>query len=264
MDLLESIANGKGGICVLSILQGLFNKKSGRALNELVLKAKQGDEKVMNDLLIAYTPFMKKTASFICKRFIDEHDDEFSIAMSGFHEAVINFDPDDNSALTTFSHMIMKRRLIDHMRKETIRNKSLYSMNPADGETDFEVNRLLFDESSIASYSREQQAVERRIEIGEYSKLLKEYGLSFYELVELSPKHVDSRKMAFQIAQIIADTPEFYEHLKTSKRLPMKEIEALVEVSRKTLERHRKYIIAVTLLLNSRFVYIKDYIKGEI
>ena len=49
-----------------------------------------------------------------------------------------------------------------------------------------------------------------------------------------------------------------------TKQLPLKEIEALVEVSRKTLERHRKYMIAVVLLLNSDFVYIKEYVKGEI
>ena len=45
---------------LLSIIQGIFNKKSDTALNELVLKAKSGDKKVMNDLLIAFTPFIKK------------------------------------------------------------------------------------------------------------------------------------------------------------------------------------------------------------
>ena len=98
----------------------------------------------------------------------------------------------------------------------------------------------------------------------EYTKLLKGYGLSFHELASRSPKHADSRKTAIQIAQIIAETPEFYSYLMANKKLPMKELESTVEVSRKTIERHRKYIIAVTLLLNSHFVYIKEYIKGEL
>lgn len=46
--------------------------------------------------------------------------------------------------------------------------------------------------------------------------------------------------------------------------LPVKELESTMEVSRKTIERQRKYIIAVVLLLNSHFVYIKEYIKGEL
>jgi len=49
---------------LLSIMRVMFNKKSDTAMNELVLKAKGGDEKVMNDLLISFTPFMKKNGFF--------------------------------------------------------------------------------------------------------------------------------------------------------------------------------------------------------
>lgn len=97
-----------------------------------------------------------------------------------------------------------------------------------------------------------------------YSDLLSNFKLSFDELTIAAPKHKDARKTAFQIAQIIADSEELYTLLMKTKKLPLKELEALVEVSRKTLERQRKYIIAVVLLLNSDFVYIKDYVKGEI
>lgn len=249
---------------LLSIMQGVFNKKSDTALNELVLKAKRGDKKVMNDLLIAFTPFMKKTASFVCKRFVDEHDDEFSIAMSGFHEAVLQFSPGENSSLTTFSHLIIKRRLFDHFRKEATRNDAIHLVKAEDETTGSDAQHYVFKQSSIASYSREQQAAERREEIMEYTKLLKDYGLSFHELAMSSPKHADSRKTAIHIAQIIAETPEFYTYLMANKRLPMKELETTVEVSRKTIERHRRHIIAVTLLLNSQFVYVKEYIKGEL
>lgn len=247
---------------LLSIIQGIINKKSDTALNELVGKAKTGDEKVMNDLLIAFTPFMKKTASFVCNRFIDESDEEFSVAMVGFHEAVLKYKPEENASLKTFSHLIMKRRLIDHIRKEAVRNANVLLSIDDDG--DETTREYAFDESSIFSYSEERQATERREELVEYSRLLEEYGLSFSELAAVSPKHADSRKTAFQIAQIIAETPEFYTHLIENKRLPMKQLEDIVEVSRKTIERHRKYIIAVTLLLNNDFTYIKEYVKGEL
>ena len=246
---------------LLSIIQGIFNKKSDTALNELVCKAKTGDEKVMNDLLIAFTPFMKKTASFVCNRFIDESDEEFSVALVGFHEAVLKYDPKDKSSLTTFAHLIMKRRLIDHIRKEAVRNANvLLSID----DENVNSREYAFDESSIYSYSEERRAKERREEMAEYSRLLDEYGLSFRELAAISPKHADSRKTAFQIAQIIAETPEFYKHLTENKRLPMKQLEDIIEVSRKTIERNRKYIIAVTLLLNHDFTYIKEYVKGEL
>ena len=247
----------------LSFMQEVFNKKSDTALNELVLKAKSGDKRVMNDLLIEFTPFMKKTASFVCRRPIDEHDDEFSIAMSGFHEAVLQFNPKENSSLTTFSHLIIKRRLIDYFRKETTNSDVIHFLKDEDGITGIDVQQYVFDQSSFVSYSREEQAAERREEIIEYNKLLKCYGLSFQELAKSSPKHTDSRRTAIHIAQIIAETPEFFNYLIANKKLPVKELESTVEVSRKTIERQRKYIIAVALLLNSHFVYIKEYIKGE-
>jgi RNA polymerase sigma factor len=36
----------------------------------------------------------------------------------------------------------------------------------------------------------------------------------------------------------------------------------MVKVSRKTIERNRKYIIAIALILIGDYVYLKDYIKG--
>jgi RNA polymerase sigma factor len=246
---------------LLSIIQGIFNKKSDTGLKELVCKAKTGDEKVMNELLIEFTPFMKKTASFVCHRFIDESDDEFSVAMVGFHEAVLTYKPDENASLKTFAHLIIKRRLIDHIRKEALRNENTHlSLDTKDAE---ESNDYVFDESSISTYSEKQRTKERREEMIEYGQLLQEYDLSFRELAAVSPKHTDSRKTAFQIAQIIAETPEYYQHLTETKRLPIKQLVDIVEVSRKTIERHRKYIIAVSLLLNSDFTYIKEYVKGE-
>ncbi|MNY66116.1 RNA polymerase sigma factor SigI [compost metagenome] len=56
-----------------------------------------------------------------------------------------------------------------------------------------------------------------------------------------------------------------------SKRmLPIKELLAQVKVSRKTLERNRKFIIAVALIYQGPYPYLRDYLhiredheKGE-
>ncbi|MBS4202355.1 RNA polymerase sigma-I factor [Bacillus sp. FJAT-49732] len=249
---------------LLSIIQGVFNNRADTELKELVLKAKKGDEKIMNELLIAYTPFMKKTASIVCKRFINEHDDEFSVALKGFYEAILQFNPDEKTSLKTFSHLIIKRRLIDYMRKESRRNEELLLLNDEDRETGADPQHYVFNEMSISSFLKEQQAAERREEIKEYSQVLKEFGLSFQELVISSPKHDDSRKIAFKIAQIISSTPDFYYYLIDKKRLPINELTSITNVSRKTIERHRKYIVAVTLLMNSNFVCLKEFIREEL
>lgn len=243
---------------LLSII-GIFKTKQNTSM--LIKQAKAGDEEVQSDLLFAHTQFMKKTASFICKRPIDEHDEEYSVAMNGFHEAMLAFDETENASFHTFAHLIIKRRLIDHIRKESNRNEKELLIKE---ESATSHSSYLFDEQSLMSHSEQERALARKEELEQYNHLLSNFNLSFPELAKAAPKHKDARKTAFQIAQIVAESDELYTYLFTNKKLPLKEIEALVDVSRKTLERNRKYIIAVVLLLKSDFIYIKDYVKGEI
>ncbi len=44
------------------------------------------------------------------------------------------------------------------------------------------------------------------------------------------------------------------------RMLPIKELLDQVNVSRKTLERNRKFIIAVALIFNGPYPYLKDYL----
>ena len=243
------------------MLLSIIGFKTKQNISLQVQKAKAGDKEVQSDLLFANTQFMKKTASFICKRPIDEHDEEYSVAMNGFHEAVMAFEENENASFHTFAHLIIKRRLIDHIRKELNRNEKELLIK----EEEYSSNSsYLFDEQSLLSHSEQERALARGEELKQYNHLLKAFNLSFQELAKAAPKHKDARKTAFQIAQIVAESDEFYTYLLTNKRLPLKDIEALVDVSRKTLERNRKYIIAVVLLFKSDFIYIKDYVKGEI
>lgn len=244
---------------LLSIIQGIFKTPN---MNELAQKAKAGNEEVLNDLLFASAPFLKKTASFVCKRSIDEHDEEFSVALNGFHEAVMAFDVNESASFQTFAHLIIKRRLIDYIRKETAIKEKLLLLEPTNEESSGQ--HFILDEQSIYTYTEKQRASSRREELIHFKEMLAEYNLTFKELTNSSPRHADSRKTAFQIAQIIADTEELYDYLIKTKKLPLKETLSLVDVSRKTVERHRKYIIAVALLLNSDFIFIKDYVKGVI
>lgn len=245
---------------LLSIIQGILKTKPN--ISELAKKAKAGNEEVMRDLLFASSPFLKKTATFICKRSIDEHDEEFSIALNGFHEAIMAFNPAEAASFHTFAHLIIKRRLIDYIRKEQARTEKWVLLEPNDEESSDQ--HFILDEKSIHTYSEKEKSESRKEELANYKKLLAPYNITFEELTKSSPKHTDARKTAFQIAQIVADSEELYQYLIDNTKLPLKELENLVDVSRKTIERHRKYIIAVVLLLHSDFLFIKDYIRGEI
>ncbi|WP_245827536.1 sigma factor [Paenisporosarcina indica] len=203
---------------LLATIQGLFTKKRiTTELEILVLQAKEGEKEVLHDLLSSYAPFMKKTASFVCKRYITEQDDEFSIAMFAFNEAIEHFEKDKNASFLTFAHLLIRRKLIDYMRKESKRKEiSLGQMMPENGDQQ-DAFSILESSHSFEQFTAKQQAEERKHQITAYEALLKPYGLNFEELVKVSPSHEDSRQTAIQIAQIIAETEEFYDILQTKK-----------------------------------------------
>ncbi|MDY0395936.1 helix-turn-helix domain-containing protein [Virgibacillus halophilus] len=68
-------------------------------LEDKIIKAQQGDEQLMNELLKTYQPFIAKCVSEVCKRYIDtSRDDEFSVGLFAFHNAIQTYRPDRGSS----------------------------------------------------------------------------------------------------------------------------------------------------------------------
>lgn len=254
---MRNILWEKRGEPVLSLLFKIGKKKN--TLEETVLNIQKGNETLKNDLIKQYQPFIAKTVSSVCKRYIDESADEFSIGLIAFNEAIEKYSIDKGSSLLAFAEVLIKRRTIDYIRKQA-RNRSIpFDMNQSteeDGTPNFEIDL------SLEEFQKEVEAECRKDEIRHYQLILNEFGLSFHDLVEHSPKHVDARQNAIKIAHILVSNPELKEQLFTKKQLPIKKLENLVHVSRKTIERNRKYIIAISIILTGDYVYLKDYLKG--
>ena len=230
----------------------------------LLNEAKNGDREARECLIKKYTPFILKATSKQCGRYIYlSQDDEASISLLAFDEAITSFNLGKNISFLSFAEMVIKRRLIDYFRKEKRKIElvpfSLYK-DSEDSEENF--NQYTIEgKSAIKAYSKAEEAKARREEILFYNERLREFGLSFQELVEVSPKHQDARVNAIKAAKIIAKDDRLRHKLLEKKVLPLKEVSLMVEVSRKTLERNRKYIIAVFLILVSEFTYLKEYLK---
>lgn len=238
-----------------------IGKKKKNTLEEMVLKIQNGDQHLKNELIKQYQPFIAKTVSSVCKRYIDESTDEFSIGLIAFNEAIEKYAIDKGSSLLAFAEVLIKRRTIDYIRKQA-RNKSIpFDMNQ---NADEEYSHNFEIELSLEEFQKEVEAQHRKDEIHHYQLVLKEFGLSFQDLVEHSPKHADARQNAIKVAHTLVNDPELKEILFTKKQLPIKKLESLVDVSRKTIERNRKYIIAISIILTGDYVYLKDYLKGVI
>lgn len=235
--------------------------KKKKTLEEKVLLIQEGDLSLLNETIDSYKPFIAKTVSGVCKRYIHESDDEFSIGLIAFHEAVEKYSPERGSSLLSFSEVLIKRRVIDYIRKNS--KNQFVSLDYQNDMTDEESSGSMLENNlSIEEYTKKQDETKRREEIINFQQLLKDFDLSFSDIVEQSPKHVDARKNAIMIAKILVEDSELKDLLFEKKRLPIKQLQQLVDVSRKTIERNRKYIIAIALVMSGDYVYMNDYIKG--
>jgi RNA polymerase sigma factor len=244
---------------MLSLL--FMTKKKKRTLEESVLLIQKGDHDLQNEVINSYKPFIAKSVSAVCKRYIYETDDEFSIGLISFNEAIEKYSPERGSSLLSFADVLIKRRVIDYIRKHSKNQHISYDLS-SDSQEEESSGTIIVNELSMDDYKKKSDEQQRKDEIIRFQQILKLYDLSFRDLVENSPKHADARKSAITIAKILSEDEELRNLLIEKKRLPIKQLEQMVEVSRKTIERNRKYIIAIALILSGDYIYMKDYIKG--
>lgn len=243
------------------MIKRLFKKGKENFLEEQVLAAQNGDEQTRHHLLEKYRPFIAKNVSEVCKRYIDpDRDDEFSIGLMAFNEAIDSFSKEKGSSFLSFAKLVVKRKVIDYLRSEQNQPAAV----SLDEEIQDEEQMENPNEVKIARerFAQETDAWHRKEEILEFREKLRAYKISFEELIEISPKHQDARESAMEVARIIYETPSLREYVQEKKRLPMKELINYVSVSKKTLERNRKYILAIFIILSEDYMYLKEYIKG--
>lgn len=228
----------------------------------LIARIQQGDVRLRNQFITDYQPLVAKMTSRFCKRYIDPaKDDEFSIALQAFNEAITQYSPQSGGAFFSFAEMVLRRRLIDHIRKEQRHQSSVpYSSFDIEDEEHNVINPVEIHES-IERYENEVLRLNRQQEIMEYAAKLGEYGISFRVLTEVSPKHADAREKMIAIGKGIAANDSWMDSLLTRKLLPIKELCEVYPVSRKTLERNRKYLIAVALLAHGNYPHLQDYLR---
>ncbi|RYL93546.1 RNA polymerase sigma-I factor [Sporolactobacillus sp. Y61] len=228
-----------------------------------IFKAQQGDETLRNKIIESYQPFIKKVVSKVCNRFIDQTMDEFSVGMVAFNEAINQYKKGQGSKFLTFADMVIRRRIIDFIRKESRQMRNIYlDQAQHDDENNMEES-YVEQQAAIDFYEEKCRISERTEQIDSYRKLLLEYGITFDVLSRHCPKHADARENAKISAKILVEHKELVQFLRKKKQLPIKDLLQFVSCSRKTIERNRKYIIALALIYIGGFNALKSYIEPE-
>lgn len=227
-------------------------------LAQKVIRAQGGDRELREQLLEKYRPFITSAAAGYCRRSLDwANDEELSVSLLAFNEAIDTFRPGTGATFLTYAGLVIRRRLCDFFRKERRAPVLLSEPQPGEGSV------LDTWERAWEQYRQEEQVRERREEIQQYRQELEFYGLTLEEVVRVCPRHRDSRERLQQAALALARDPFLSRRFREQKRVPLQELSRRTGLGRKLLERGRKYIVAVVLVLlhPHEFPYLHGYLE---
>ncbi|MEG1878664.1 MAG: sigma factor [Pseudoflavonifractor sp.] len=218
------------------------------------------DPDCRENLMRQYKPFILKCASDCAKRYVTDSDDEWSIALSGFSEAIDRYSSQEGGFLA-FAKLVIRRRLYDYFdanqkyRREIPVAPAMFS---GETEDDQEATEVLAQVKAQLTYAPDHTAAD---EIAAANAVFADYGFCFFDLTNCSPKAEKTKAACTAAAVYMLKNPILVGELRTSRQLPMKIIEQNAGVPRKILDRHRKYIIAVVEMLSGEYPYLADYLQ---
>ena len=127
-----------------------------------------------------------------------------------------------------------------------------------DDEDDLMKIDRLEDPSNEIENSHRRAAT--REEIGEFERQLSEFGISFSEVADNCPRQGRTLTACQKVLAAAKLHPELFDALLSSKKLPITALAESSGVDKKTLERHRKYLVAVLLAFTNGYEIIRGHL----
>lgn len=231
--------------------------KEEHRIVRLVYAAK-ADSAAADRLVEEYLPFIKaETAKYIKRIPLEGQDDELAIAMFAFYEAAMRYEK-HKGAFLSYAARGIRNRLIDFTRKERRHTKvmSLYAYE------ENEDARGLMD--SLSSGTDEAEIRTERAaaqnEIQHFTKELSAYGISLSDVADDCPKQNRTLLACHRVLEYAKENQKVFEILAETHKLPVSLLAEAANVEKKTLERHRKYLIAILLAYTNGFEIIRGHI----
>lgn len=229
--------------------------------NEIVSRvyAAKEDAQTADELVREYLPFIKsETAKFLKRLPVEGQDDELGIAMFAFHEAVMAYSR-EKGAFLKLAATVIRNRLIDYQRKER-RHEGVVSLDQTvdgDGESRTLLEQVDTGHDEIACH---QDRNDTRKEIAHFAQQLSEFGLKLTDIADNCPKQERTMNACHRVLAYAREKTFLLEQLVSTQKLPISALSEGTGVDRKTLERHRKYLVALLLAFTNGYEIIRGHL----
>lgn len=229
------------------------------SINERVKSIKNEKER-LNEFIEEYKSFIASCVESITGKKVEYGcDDELSIALMAFNEAIVKYDIDKGNFLS-FARGVIKNRLIDYYRKEQREKSKILYLSKDEEEEDEEAFDKMSSARSLEIYEEKEISYLRRLEIEAFKKELEDFGINLFDVAKSSPKIRATKKECSRIIHYILENKELLEIIIKKKYLPVEKIASGMKIHRKKIERCRNYIIAGVLILKGDYNYLREYI----
>ena len=205
----------------------------------------------IDKLIQDYMAFIVKTVSSITGRYVSvENDDELSIALIAFKEAIDKYE-ESRGSFSSFAKLVISSRVKNYLIKENRNNKVESIEALKDKGIDIsEVAETVVEESDELSN-----------EIGKLKNEIEAFGFTFEYLVDEAPKHEDTRRNAIELSEKVSKEKPLTSFMYEKRRLPIKQISVKFSVTEKVIKRSKKFIISVVIIIDKNFRNLRLWIK---
>jgi RNA polymerase sigma factor len=204
----------------------------------------------VNELIEKHMPFIIKSISDVTGRYVScENDEELSVGLLGFHEAIERYDNEKGHFLS-YAKLVIGSRIKNYLKSE---NKHQHSSLEELLDKGVDIKDEYFEPKEDNSILIEQ--------INKLKDEISSFGFSFEDLVDEAPKQQATRKNAIMLSEQISEDEEFVSFMYLKKRLPIKRIVLKFSVTEKIIKRSKKFIISVVIIIDKNLSALKNWIR---
>ena len=203
----------------------------------------------LDSLIENHMAFIIRIVSDFTGRYVSiENDEEFSIALNAFAEAVERYDKEKGSFLS-YSKLVILSRLKNNLRSKEKRLQEISLDSLMESGNDF----------SKEEYNKQYSPYHEEILL--YREELLKFGITLEMLAAKGPKHKDTKEKAIYIGEKASEDSEIVDYTYAKKRLPVKKVARYTKTTEKIVKGSKNFILAVMIVFVKKYPSLSKWLR---